>query len=63
MLGLVVALIPRQCGCGNVAAPGYCCSTNSSSNPLIFCARSGLQRALGWVVGSRGRDTNFLAWD
>ena len=24
------------------------CSTNSSSNPLIFCARSSLQRALGW---------------
>ena len=44
MLGLVVALIPRQCGCGNVAAPGYCCSTNSSSNLLIFCARSSLLR-------------------
>jgi len=31
---------PRQCGCGNYDAAGYC-----SSNTLIFCARSSLLRA------------------
>ena len=39
MLDLAAPLIPRQYGCGNVAAPGYCCIDIATLTGISTAAR------------------------